>query len=388
MTPPPTQRRRWSVSEDEELAALVAAADADSSSQQQQLRRDWNAIADALGTQRTAAAVKQHFGLLRRRPQMRSASPQRQEIECNLHLRFGCTYRMTAEQAVFRRNVLRKLAAGYCAYTLMAIAIIITMGSPDPPESYVTHEAEKAWRRTLTFAAAASTCFWSWEALIQDPPPTAADNSWHFLNQCPVSKFIWLTVNISAVQLLYWALATLSELEVLLDSFPAWHWRLVSIVHASSVFVATLGFSLAALFLKFNYFEANWRRTVLEKRISRGIPARYYAFIGHMCALPLNVLDLLVIRDRFLLCTYTLSNETVAAVGLVYGFIYLGWINLNYRWSGLWPYPFCDSLFVSVSSQVGFALAIGVGCSLVSFGFRNVAMRGCEAPEPWTAGRN
>jgi uncharacterized membrane protein len=123
--------------------------------------------------------------------------------------------------------------------------------------------------------------------------------------------------------MLYWIGSALVASECMLPILPTWHWRLASVVYAASTFVGTLGFSLALLFLKFNYLEPNFRKTVLNTRAARGIPAHYYALVGHLCALPLNLCDMLYIKDRALLLHYVLSLRTNVAIGFAYGFLYV-----------------------------------------------------------------
>ena len=45
--------------------------------------------------------------------------------------------------------------------------------------------------------------------------------------------------------------------------------------------------------------------------------------VGHLCALPLNLCDLLYIKDRALLLHYVLSLRTNVAIGFAYGFLYV-----------------------------------------------------------------
>jgi hypothetical protein len=75
-------------------------------------------------------------------------------------------------------------------------------------------------------------------------------------------RFVFLTVNILTLEAVYWITSLVAETSRLMSGTPIW--GATAICYSLSVFVAALGFMLTVLFLKFCWFEKNWREQVRE----------------------------------------------------------------------------------------------------------------------------
>eukprot|EP01043_Picozoa_sp_COSAG02_P028896 COSAG02_NODE_1773_length_10980_cov_8.196765_14_plen_236_part_00 len=175
--------------------------------------------------------------------------------------RAAAGYRLTPEQVAFKRTIDVKFYIGTAVYFIVALggAYASASSSPPPDDVLAAAATSASPRLQLTAACASFTLYWILRSVIFDAPPEPTDDSWSFLQACPAGRFVWLTVNIDAAQLVYWSLCLLVETEALLTlpqmqgsaTAVALHWGLLSALHSGAVFVWSLSFMLGALFLKF-----------------------------------------------------------------------------------------------------------------------------------------
>jgi hypothetical protein len=181
-----------------------------------------------------------------------------------LGARAAAGYRLTSEQLAFKRTIDAKFYIGTVVYFVVAICGALCSASSSPPPDAVLGAASISAvpRLQLTAACAIFTLYWILRSTIFDAPPEPTDDSWSFLQACPAGRFIWLTINIDAAQLVYWSLCLLVESEALLTlpqlqasaTAVSLHWALQSALHSGAVFVWSLSFMLGALFLKFCWY--------------------------------------------------------------------------------------------------------------------------------------
>lgn len=170
-------------------------------------------------------------------------------------------YILTREQVAFKWSIDSKFYIGTFVYFVLAIVGALASGGSQPPDDILAVATASATPRLQrTAACTIFTLYWVLRSVIFDPPPEPTDDSWSFLQACPAGRFIWLTCNIDAAQLVYWSLFLLVESEALLSpqlqasAASTLHWALLSALYSAAVFVWSLSFMLGALFLKFCWY--------------------------------------------------------------------------------------------------------------------------------------
>ena len=67
--------------------------------------------------------------------------------------------------------------------------------------------------------------------------------------------------------------------------------KLLALTHFFAPFAAVVAVSLTLLYLKLNWFEATWRREVLEATNARGVRFTEITLVSHLPPLPVAILD-------------------------------------------------------------------------------------------------
>ena len=121
--------------------------------------------------------------------------------------------------------------------------------------------------------------------------------------------------------------------------------RVLVCTHAFATFAAVVGIALTVLFLKLNWFEDTWRTEVLAPTDARMRGTfTTITLTAHMLALPVAVLDVLVLKrpDVYPITPESVAKVTAFACG--YPPLYCGLTMANFALVGHYPYPFMRAL--------------------------------------------
>jgi hypothetical protein len=121
---------------------------------------------------------------------------------------------------------------------------------------------------------------------------------------------------------------------------------------------------LTILFLKYNWFEPQWRRDVLDVYLARGnhsfVPKILFT---HLNQLPIALLDVTLLKQNHggLFAQVTPPLSTLLCLCFGYSLCYLAFTHANHRLNkGIYPYPFLDKLLSKWSLEILFFVALSL----------------------------
>lgn len=221
--------------------------------------------------------------------------------------------------------------------------------------------------------------------IVRSTPPGRGDNKWILMDNGIGGDFAYLTFNILIGHVLYWPCCLFAEVawymlhhedaKGLMPSIIAqvgqpdeavWATpyvrNLLLLCYSLSVFSATLGTVLCFLFLKFNWYEPDWRRDVLEVYYARGQHSfGTKALFNHLNQLPLAMIDIMVLKDDAMLRRVLISPQTLILMSVLYMAIFICYTHLNYRVNGgLYVYPIFEKVLSSWKIEMAFLSAVSL----------------------------
>merc|ERR1712216_1039032 len=165
------------------------------------------------------------------------------------------------------------------------------------------------------------------------------------VGNCVFGFFCYLTVNILCVCALYGTFSAVLELSILYgyDEISSY---LYLPVYVSSLWVNVFGAMLGILFLKFNWYEPNWRATVLDPIRKQGLVWRERNLIfTHLCQWVLCPFDLFFVRSKVSLRKYSPDATTLSFYVFLFAFMYVCFLFYLFQTAKRYPYPIFDIVF-------------------------------------------
>ena len=287
----------------------------------------------------------------------------------------------------YQRAWYANLVAGKdAAFALAYVACTAAYVALTPPYRGATRSGSKFFsnetRACVTVALAAFAVAVMYVDIFKSTPPRRGDRKWVLLGGGFAGHFSFLTVHILMAQVSYWTLCAALEVAwVCAARLPDWGVELleraVAAAYSMTVFSSVLGVVLTLLFLKFNWFEAAWRRDVLEMYLKRG--NRMFVrkvLITHLPQLPIALFDLVALKQTHgILEACTPSVVALLAVSVAYSGTYLALTHAAHRANGgVYPYPFLDKVFATWRGELVFYTAISTLVFLLAVLARLVAV--------------
>ncbi|GBG33425.1 Hypothetical Protein FCC1311_096482 [Hondaea fermentalgiana] len=259
------------------------------------------------------------------------------------------------------RAVMRKTVLWTLLY-IAAIALLVhNMEDPVVPP----FAAEETWRVVLTGLGTLLAWVTIYVEIWLSTPPEEKDVKLNLLGKNVNGHFTYLTFHIILATLIYWNMCFMAELAwvygVTNNQDIAWARKLLKASYMGSGMVGAFGVALALLFLKFNWFEPKWRKTVLETYHSRGHTSFGPKMLfTHLNQTPLAVFDMLIIKERAFIREHMLEFKATVLFVALYGSYYIFMTHVNYRLSNEYPYPFLHKMLATWRSEMIFIFGIVV----------------------------
>jgi len=230
---------------------------------------------------------------------------------------------------------------------------------------------------SVVFAVVALVTLWI--DLYMATAPEPHDRKWNLVGRGFGGHFCFLTVHIVTTWAYYWPICAVAEvLRWQHGSADGWVGVTITAMYRFAVLSSSLGTVLTLLFLKFNWFEAAWRRDVLDMYEARGKWLfRYKILFTHLNQLPIAMFDCVVLKQTHggLLTHVTPSVSTLLTITVAYCVVYLLFTHANYRFNtNVYPYPFMDKLFAQWSSELAFVTGLVVFVFANVFAYRTIAV--------------
>lgn len=268
-------------------------------------------------------------------------------------------------------KVVEKDIKFYLGYLLCFIGLILAT-APPPPGTHVElyYEANNI---NYQFARLLCTLVFTLVAILtlyidifQGSPAEPGDRKWHLMLDGVGGHFCYLTINILVTWAVYWPLCLLGEFTVYAYPSNVWAQKIHIAMYSCAVFASALGTLLTLLFLKFNWFEPNWRREVLGMYDSRGNKTfRKKVLFTHLNQLPIAVLDVFLLKQGKALQYATPSSAHILGICIAYPVCYIAFTHYNHQFSKVYPYTFMDIVFQTWRGEIGFVLGLIAFCYFV-----------------------
>ena len=151
--------------------------------------------------------------------------------------------------------------------------------------------------------------------------------------------------------------------------------RVLHSLYIMSPFFQGLGVVLTLLWLKFNWFEEKWQKTVVQFWQNLGFHAVVQVqWFGHS-TLPLALIDIFLCKPGASMAAVMISNRTLVTIVASYTTLYMGMtLFLKTINGGNYPYPFLDNICAKWWSTAVFTIIIAVLNSLVCTAVRNLSL--------------
>jgi len=190
-------------------------------------------------------------------------------------------------------------------------------------------------------------------------PPEKGDFKEQLLRLNVNGLFSYFTFHIIFLECIYWSMCFLAEVWLFINPQDAYLSHLMAFNYSIASIVSALGPALGMLFLKFNWYESDWRSQVLQVYESRG-----YVHLGsmllftHLNQFPVALLDMMVLKDHQFLQNSMPNIESTSLAISMYAMYYVAFTHVNYRYSGGYPYPFFSVVLKTWSSEILFVFGV------------------------------
>lgn len=266
-----------------------------------------------------------------------------------------------------------KLDLKYYGLYLALFASLVWL-TPAQPALYAAEADYQVERVVATLLFAAVGVFTLWVDIFKGTPAEPGDRKWHLMLDGIGGHFCYLTINILTSWAVYWPICLVAEVAVWLQPQEEWAQKTHLAMYSCAVFSSSLGTLLTLLFLKFNWFEPNWRREVLDMYDARGNKTfRKKILFTHLNQLPIAFVDVALLKRGEVLKFATPSFAHLLAICFAYTLAYISFTHFNYRYSKVYPYTFMDVVLKTWTSELVFLAGLTGFCFLVGSGYHFLA---------------
>ena len=211
----------------------------------------------------------------------------------------------------------------------------------------------------LRSALAATQAVVLWADIGAQPAPSSGDHKFYAIQ--PIGHAAFFTVQTLMLQFVVFASGAAAA--ALGDA------RLGCASMCLSLWTATQGVILTLNFFKLNWFEAKWRTQVAMPQEAKYPGWKALMLFTHVPALPLALVDLLLVQDGATLARFGPSPWTLAKVAVAYAVAYTAWLKTmqHVLRPGTLVYPFVADLNTPAKVSI-FVVAQTALVSVMIFG--------------------